>query len=219
MKPSIQVVVLSHPEVEEIDPTGWIHHDIFRAKNPDIPVWIINNEIEVPEGYKAGKKLWNWRNSDAKLARAAKNILHENEAETFLIVEYDTVIDIDLSNVKIHIPFGVNKSFIQNHRYWKWWGDADKFPEGFEEHVWGIHPFGAMFLNRACMETIAYYWENTDIFTRDIFCELRLPTLLSYALDVQPSEMQLLKFARPYPFPYKPDCIFHPMKQKININS
>ena len=58
---------------------------------------------------------------------------------------------------------------------WHWWGERAALPE-LADHWCGVAPLGVTFWNAAALDAIAAE-EYDEIYARDVFCELRTPSV------------------------------------------
>lgn len=186
----------------------YLHLNHIQKSNPDAQIILcdISNDIS---------KIIAWRNNDRFirdwLKKNKNKIIHNNIA----IVEWDVLITSALPNILVDGFVGRNLQKPGINK-WLWFKEIDRLGK-YKNYATGAAPFAIQFFNKNAIDV----WtseEFNDIFLEDIFCELRLPTIMNYA-NINISE-HLLPYVEWYPAKYNKDVpgIYHAIKYKIDDN-
>jgi len=149
----------------------YLHLKHLQKSNPDAQIILadISSNIE---------KIIAWRNNDRLIRNWLKNnksqIIHHNIA----ILEWDVLVSSPLPNIKINGFVGRNLQK-PNINKWLWFKEIDRLGK-YKNYAMGAAPFAIQFFDKNSIEA----WTSDEfdsISSQDIFCELRLPTIMNYA--------------------------------------
>ena len=69
---------------------------------------------------------------------------------------------------------------VRDRRSWAGFREIERLPAELHDAAIGIEPLGVVLLSRAGLDSLL--WTRYDeVFSADIFCELRLPTVIQHA--------------------------------------
>jgi hypothetical protein len=164
-----------------------IHIDHLKFSNPSAQ--IIPLKINEKEHYSVAAA---WRNSDFLTRNQLRKIIDSIEYEDVLIIAWDVLINTKINYISYHDVFGFPTKYYVDDSTWCWFHEIYKLPNFLQ--------FKARGLTIPCVYGIKKYvikdllnpiWD--DIFMQDIFCELRLGTIISYMnynISEWPQELQ-----------------------------
>lgn len=144
-------------------------------------------------------KLWNWRNHDLRMVYWYRDVWLNHERKNVedrthvLFIEPDVLVAEHVTNEWINNSLQIHEKNVYVPRVferldaqvlnWKWWPDAEKlndFEVDLHDHLLCIPPSACVLMPIEALKDLLWMHNHTDIFQRDVFCEIRLPTLLSY---------------------------------------
>lgn len=146
--------------------TPWLGQ--LKESNPGLKVFVGFDERQGPK-----KDLW--RSCDRFLRDWWRENRNHVESEHLWYLEYDVLVSAllpDVSNVKGMAGKGHKR---RSNRDWVWMREAERLPVGMEPV--GIVPLGVTVYHRLALDAVASTeWDR--LFASDVFCELRLPSVL-----------------------------------------
>jgi len=196
--------------------SGLPHQPEFTAANRDIRQHRCNSiQYEGDERHEA------WRNVD----RNIRNwwIEHRDEVKSRHVVIFEWDVRCNVPIGPLFRPFdGLLCSEIKRlndpGEPWRWFDEIPKLPEELREKAIGVVPLGVLQFSREVLDAIASP-EFDPLFTEDLYCELRLPTLvrhLGFAIQTLKSLKQVTWYRLPYVWLRR--GIFHPVKESSYDN-
>lgn len=159
------------------DKQGVPHYYDCLKSNPDLTQHVcVSNSKTTPQDIKR-----DWRNCDNNLRNWWKSNKHIVKSDYLLVVEWDVKITDDIKN---YFDFDSNGIICKNIREfgkdkWVWFEESEKFPDHFKNKIKGLYPLSVILFHRSSLDFIIRE-EFDDIFSKDIFCELRIATILNY---------------------------------------
>jgi hypothetical protein len=178
---------------------GTPHLAALLASNPCARVHVVHLGKEEPAGAPA------WRGNDAALRAWWRENRGKITGRRVAWLEYDVLVTQELPDVW---PEGVLAKELKGAG-WRWWGECERLPE-FRRHWCGVAPLGVSFWNAAALDAIADA-KYDEVFARDVFCELRMPTICRAAGF--PVQAMSLPGVRWYPVsPRAAPGIYHAVK-------
>lgn len=120
-----------------------------------------------------------WRNAD----RVIRDWWRENGAtvqgDRIAIVEWDVLVrqHFELADAPRGPGLSGRDPKVWGAQPWCWWREVGRLPADLRSHRYGLAPLCALVATTACLDAIAdSRWDH--VFDLDIFCELRLPTVV-----------------------------------------
>ena len=174
----------------------YLHLKHLEKSNPDAQILLADISNDLP-------KIMVWRNNDRYIREWLRNNYHKILHNNIAFVEWDVIITTNLPNINVcgfigkHLQKpGVNE--------WLWFNEIHSLGK-YKTHAMGAAPFAIQFMDK----------QYDDIYAQDIFCELRLPTIMNYA-GIKMSEY-LLPFVEWYNIKYNKHIpgIYHAVKYAI----
>lgn len=161
-----------------------------------------------------------WRSIDLTLYRWFQN--RSLNARHYIVVEYDCFCSVDLrehyAEVMAADVAGVDLFTKKQNPKWKWFQDDElhKLPAEDRPHAAGIVPFTCTMFSHAALTSVV-----TNVYREDIFCELRLGTIIN-KLGLTYKRLPITKRSRisyhEYPWRTSSPGLFHSIKS-LNHNS
>lgn len=199
-----------------------VHLDILKKTNPQAQIIQLHTEHNLAPT-EAHHNCDRVLRSNLK----QKNILSQVINDNILLVEWDVYIN-DLIP-EINLSSMMTKATSRNNINWYWWKEVTKLPNELREYATSAPLFSFIAIKKNILQEILN--DKYDyIFNMQIFCELRLATIvtsLGYETETFPIELSqhikdggdkndfypLLNFLI-----QNPDTkgIIHPIKSKIN---
>lgn len=182
----------------------FIHLDHLTKSNPTAQILLANIENKLNPKFA-------WRNSDSLYRLWLKNNINKIKYNNIAILEWDVLVSKTLPNICVE---GLIVKQINNPRInpkWYWFKQLNSL-EKYSKYAMGITPLAVMFMNKQCID-ILLDKEFDTLYDKDIFCELRLPTILNS------KNIKIIKYPLPdvdwndTVFTLKPS-IYHPIKIK-----
>ena len=151
---------------------GTPHLETFKKNNPKIPIEIYNS-VPNPIGNKG------WRNCD----RNIKDWWHETgkttDFEFVTFMEWDVYFNEKLEKIFPGEEDFIIKNHIERGSGWHWFNETIRLPGKYFPYITGGGPLCLLRISKKCLQKI-FSTKSVDIlYGKDIFCELRLPTLIS----------------------------------------
>lgn len=149
--------------------------------NPRVPYHV--GTLEALDGRE---RLDAWRNADVAIRSWWQAFGHLVETDHVLFLEADVYANCDLTELldgawKDADLVAANVLYQVTHRRsWKAFEEADSLPEEMRQLAIGIEPLAALLMRREGLDKICQS-RFDGVFSKDIFCELRLPTVVRFA--------------------------------------
>ena len=191
---------------------GLPHDAALRATNPGLTV----HASIVAQGETQAAYVAAWRNCDRNIREWWRRSRESVAAGSVLFCEYDVLCNVDLRAMIRPLDPGVGiagakvMSRIRDRRSFWPFREIDRLPSAMHAKAIAIAPLAVLLISRAALDAILC--ETFDeTFGGDIFCEMRLPTVIRNAgFDV--AEMELPNVGvTPLSVTDKPG-IYHPVK-------
>lgn len=193
------------------------HIEQTRLHNPNAQII----EADTSGYYKAFGDLWSYRNNDSSFRNWLKSNIDRIVNPNVAVFDWDVLCKMELPNdfplgneiiVKEHIPYN------QETFAWWWFSEYNKLLE-YKPYACGIQPLGVLFTSKDCLVKILDS-KLDKIFKRNIFCELRFPTVCNYlGIKINTFTQPQLEFIRTRPdyskeiTEFKMGYIYHPVKE------
>jgi hypothetical protein len=165
-----------------------------------------------------------WHNSDRNLRKYIKDYVHLIKNENVLLIEWDMYVNtsIPLMNFDgLYCKYAITPNISPQ---WQWWSEINKLPEEYRQYASGCPLLGFLGINIEILHKILDP-KYDELFEMDMFCELRLATLvkyLRYNIYSFPKNITHNMFTTDKEFAEKQPLldpntkgIFHPIKNKI----
>lgn len=211
MKPNFEVLILTTAAV------GTPHLDALRAANPDLIIHV----HEASDAATEAERETAWRNCDRNLRDWWKTHRDAVTADAILALEWDVFCNIDLTCIVPPLGNGYGlmaaaiKSPVRDGRSWLPFREMNRMPGGLASMALGIVPAAVMQLSRKALDAIAdEQWD--EVFARDIFCELRMPSIVrACGFSVEDCLQWRWVGTQPMTVPTGATGIFHPVKKEV----
>lgn len=154
---------------------GAPHVDWIRRSNPGCRIHVETGGVRgLPAGLQA------WRNADRLIRDWWRANGHLVEGDRLAIAEWDVLVMQDFETAGAPAGAGLAgrhpKIWGADHQ-WHWWRESGRLPAVLRPYRHGLAPLGILIATRACLDAVAdSRWDH--VFSLDIFCELRLPTVV-----------------------------------------
>ena len=148
--------------------TPWLEN--LRASNPDL-------EIHVACDNREGHQPSLWRSCDRFLRDWWKQN-HDKVSGTHLwLLEHDVLVTTSLPDCAGITGMGGQHIKRVENRDWVWLQEAERLAQGMVPY--GMAPLGVTVYHRAALDAlISPEWDS--LFDADVFCELRLPSVIAH---------------------------------------
>jgi hypothetical protein len=149
-----------------------IHLSFLQKSNPQaniIPIDISNNFSQH----------FAWRNSDNLVRDKIKEHINSIRSQNIAIAEYDVLIKESLPNLNIDAVYCKKIMRLDKNKNWHWFRENSRLGP-LKSFALGIFPMGFFLLN---IEHLKYWLDSKYdfLYKENIFCELRLGTILNHA--------------------------------------
>lgn len=183
----------------------FIHFNHLERNNPDAQILLADTSNKFSRDFA-------WRNGDLLVREWLKNnydkILYDNIA----ILEWDVLVNMSLPSFKVKGLIAKDKHIYHPRNRWHWFCEMGLL-ESYRRYTVGISPLGVLFMNKKCIEVLLDN-EFDFLYNRDIYSELRLPTILnSKQIPIGNQSMPNVSYL-PVDFTNQ-NTIYHPIKSKI----
>jgi hypothetical protein len=148
----------------------FIHLDYLTRSNPDSQILL----ADISNNYDPK---FCWRNGDFLIRQWLQkyiDIVHHNN---IALLEWDVLVSQTLPSIQVDGLIGKNVKYRDKNPKWPWFKEIDRL-DNYSQYSIGVAPLGVLFLNKECLE-ILLDSEFDDLYQKDIFSELRLPTILN----------------------------------------
>lgn len=161
---------------------GLPHLDRFLAANPGVPVHVVCGSPLQDEA-----KVEAWRNCDRSIRDWWLQQGRHLDFRHAVFLEWDVLFEVPLTTVFPDDEDFCGKDLKKPGMEWWWLQEIRALPEPLQRHATGIAPLAVLRISRRCLEAMFSHPLAEDLYRRDIFCELRLPTLAA-ACGYEPVE-------------------------------
>lgn len=162
------------------------HLKSLRDSNPHARIIPLTDTVPelLPESVDVGvfrsdfAQAKKWRSIDTTLYRWFIN--RTFDAEKYIVIEYDCFCNVDLREHYTEVwrsdVAGVDMFTREQNPRWKWFseGELSTVPPEDREYAAGLVPFTCTMFSHAALQTIV-----ANVYRNDVFCELRLGTLIN----------------------------------------
>jgi hypothetical protein len=162
--------------------SGTPHAVSLQAANPGLDIRVCNSV----HGRTQEERYQRWRNCDRNIRSWWRINRADVEADSILFLEWDVFCDVDLRSVIPPRPPGVGiagaeimSGLADARRFWPF-ADIPRLPREMHAIACATAPLAVLLISRAALDAIlapAY----DAVFAADLFCELRLPTVIRHA--------------------------------------
>jgi hypothetical protein len=198
--------------------SGTPHAAALQASNPGLEIHAHYSR----QGATQSERFHLWRNCDRNIRAYWRDHRHLVQAGHLLFLEYDVFCDVDLRSViqPSFTRFGIAAAQIlsgltDRRSFWPF-DDIPKLPRSMQALACATAPLALLLISSDALEAIISP-SYDPVFEADIFCELRLPTIIRHA--------GFSAVSMPIPHvtatPATPDSpgIWHPVKQPVSSSS
>jgi hypothetical protein len=161
------------------------HLNCLRASNPGAHIIPLTDSVPelLPDSVDVGlfpssfASAHKWRNIDATLYRWFEHRVCI--ARRYLIVEYDCLCNVNLDEYYAEVRdadvAGIDFFTQEDNPRWKWFGESElrNLPMEDRKYAAGISPLTCTMFSNEALESIV-----NNIYRNDVFCELRLGTII-----------------------------------------
>ena len=142
---------------------------------------IINKEFPESSGFSPTKIRNCIRNNHDKFIRDwARDNLPKITTNNVALIEWDVLVNKPFPNLKME---GASSKFFKADHRWCWMAQEHRLQE-FKDSAFGLTPFAVLLFNKECIKE--WVKEKYDsLYERDIFCELRIGTIMNYSNNLQ----------------------------------
>lgn len=162
--------------------TGTPHAGALQAANPGLKIHV----CEAPDAPDAEARLRAWRNCDNNLLTWWREHGGEVAAAQVLALEWDVYCNTDLRTV-IRPPAWQSGlaaarilSGVSERRKYRFFEEAERLPASMRALAVAAAPLAVLRVSRTALDACLAP-EYADVFREDIFCEMRLPTVIRHA--------------------------------------
>lgn len=161
---------------------GLPHIDSFLKHNPLVPV-----HVTCGEPLDGDARSLAWRNADRPIRRWWLDQGRHLNFKYALFLEWDVVFASDVDAIFPAEADFYCKDLKKPGAPWMWFAEASRLPESIRQHATGTAPLAVTRISHRCLTAMFSHPMEGIIYDRDIFCELRLPTLAT-ACGFEPVE-------------------------------
>lgn len=184
---------------------SYIHLDAIKNSNPTAQILLGDLSSNLSKHYC-------WRNSDNLIRNWLRNNISQIKNNKVAILEWDVLVTQKLPDIKLVGAMGKHIHKPTKNNGWKWFKEINKLEE-YKKYAIGIAPLGILFIDRGSILSLIDS-KFDDIFNKNIFCELRLPTILN-SLDINISQYPMPN-VQWHPVKYtNQKSIYHAIKKRI----
>lgn len=188
----------------------FIHYDHIKNSNPEADI------IKADIFYGIDDRQYAWRNADKLVRNWLRDNIERIQTNNIAILEWDVFVNQELPNISVSGLFCKEHKIYGVHE-WNWFKEIFQLGE-YKTYAAGIVPLGVMFADQKCVQTIISP-EFDDLYEKDIFCELRIGTILrSKNIEVTEYSMPNV-FWDGYYQPINQKSIYHPMKLAVSFKN
>ncbi|OYV06021.1 MAG: hypothetical protein CFE26_08560, partial [Verrucomicrobiales bacterium VVV1] len=155
--------------------TGLPHCKEFTAANP----LVIQHRCDSPEA-SGDERVRIWRNCDRHIRNWWKASRHLVKSQHVIFLEWDVVCNVPLDRI-LSVQEGLVCSRIKRQHNpedsWYWFREVPNLPAAMQASAIGVVPLAVLQLTREALDALCEECHD-ELFTSDIYCEMRTPTLL-----------------------------------------
>lgn len=149
----------------------YIHLDHLQKSNPDAQILCADIFFGITE------KKYAWRNGDKTVRMWLQNNIGKIISNNIALFEWDVLVSTKLPDIDINGLYAKNVRKPDTDPNWPWFKEIESLGS-YKNYAIGVAPLGVLFMDKQCINTIIDP-EFDDIYSKDIFSELRLPTILN----------------------------------------
>jgi len=199
-------------------PTGLPHLMEFTEANPGL-----RQHQCIGKAFTGEERYQMWRNCDRNIRDWWRQHRDQVGSSHVVFMEWDVLCNVRLETL-IEPAEGLlcaeMKTCIKDFDSWYWFkGELPNLPVEMQPTACGAVPLALLQFSRSALDLICE--ERFDeLYARDLYCELRTSSLLSW-LGVPVRSCEALKELdwRPQPYPWLRRCIFHPVKKSYYLGN
>lgn len=155
-------------------------------------------------------KRYCWKNNDILIRNWVRHNRSKIVNDNIALIEWDVVVTQKLPDLKVDGLMG--KNIQKAGCSWYWFCESKRLGP-IEKYKIGITPLAVLFMDQRCIDAWIDY-KFDPLYSCDIFCELRLPSLInSEQIPINSYSMPTVS-ATKTKFSNEPG-IYHPIKEKI----
>lgn len=212
IRPNFEIVVRT------TESFGTPHLEALIKANPGVPVSVIRQ----PD-LKGASQLEAWRNCDREIRDWWREWRGSAGWQHILFLEGDVYANCDLGELltgawcEADLVAAKCRYQVTHRLSWDGFREIQRLPDAMLERVMAIEPLAVVLMSRKGLDLIAE--ERFDeVFSADIFCELRLPTVVRFA-GGEVGFCPRLKTVGVTPLhpPFGEVGIWHPVKSEVAI--
>jgi hypothetical protein len=149
---------------------GLPHLDRFREHNANIPIHcVVAEENPIPEK--------GWINCDRNIRDWWISIGRHLKFRHAVFIEGDVLFSSPVGEIFQGDSHFMGKDVKKPGMPWNWFSQIPFLPEEMKPHATGVAPFAVVRISRVCLADMFSHPLVEPLYGRDIFSELRLPTL------------------------------------------
>ncbi len=154
---------------------GLPHLGRFMSQNPEVPTHVIHGEA-----FEGQARTQAWRNCDRMIRNWWLNQGHKLDFDRAIFLEWDVLFDARIEDILPDGDFVGKDIKYPGMCNWHWFQEIDRLPTEIRPFARGIAPLAVLAISRRCLNAMMTHPLAESLFSMDIFCELRLPTLAAY---------------------------------------
>ena len=151
---------------------GLPHLGRFLSHNPGMQCHVIHGEPLKGEARKHA-----WRNCDRMIRSWWLNQGNKLDFDRAIFLEWDVLFDARIEDILPDGDFVGKDVKYPKMCNWHWFQEIERLPTSIRTYARGIAPLAVLAISRRCLDAMMTHPLAEDLFSMDIFCELRLPTL------------------------------------------
>jgi hypothetical protein len=184
---------------------NFIHYNHLVSHNPNANIF----KVDISNNYKRD---FIWRNSDKLVREWLRNNRSKINTENIAILDWDVLVTQQLPLLDNTGLKAANVITLTNKPRWWWFKDRHKLGK-YKQFAIGVAPLGVLFMSNNCID-ILLDSEFDYLYNKDIFSELRTPTILNSR------GISITKYHLPYVHWKKTTLksnpgIYHPIKYNV----
>lgn len=161
--------------------TGTPHADALQAANPSLTIHTCHSI----QGATEPERLDRWRNCDRNIRAWWRANRQSLTADQFLFLEYDVFCNVDLFQIIPPLAPGVGiaaakiLSGLSDVRHFWPFAEIPRLPRAMHALACATAPLAVLLISRQALDAILSP-DYDATFAADIFCEVRLPTIIRF---------------------------------------
>lgn len=149
-----------------------IHLEHLQNSNPNANIFL----CDISEYNEYLDPIYCWGNSDIFIRNWLRSNRSKITNKNIAIIEWDVLVTMELPAISIDGLYCKNIQYPSNSNWY--WFNQSKLLRKYEPYRIGITPFAVLFMDQKCIDVLLDN-EFDPIFSCNLFCELRLPTVLN----------------------------------------